>query len=218
MTEADRYYGKAVTEYERKRQRRRSWRAEHSIVRRLISELPAGARCLDIPVGTGRFFPLYRDQGLDVVGVDISTDMIETAHQKAVALDFQSKLIRGSIVKLPFGDNAFDASICVRMTQWLEEPELDAAFGELARVTRHQIIVTVPIKSDRWLSPAAWRGHSVEKAKQARRIRRGNPVQLIHRRRWLRSCLARHGLRVAEEILITNKPGWSRYVIWVLSR
>jgi len=66
------------------------WRREQEVVASFLKELPRGAIILDVPVGTGRFIPCYRETALRWYGLDISRDMLREAKRTAVA---EAKLI-----------------------------------------------------------------------------------------------------------------------------
>ncbi len=52
---------------------------EKAYIARAFANVPAGARILDLPCGTGRLAEVLLDRGLDVHGVDISPAMLEVA-------------------------------------------------------------------------------------------------------------------------------------------
>ncbi len=68
--------------------------------------LPVGARVLDVPCGWGRHAVLLAQQGYDVVGADLSYDLLRrgAAGPRYVAADVRSQ---------PFADASFDAVINV---------------------------------------------------------------------------------------------------------
>lgn len=77
----DYYLGKTAIKYEDKRKHQNSWKEEYKIVEKTISKyLPE--KIIDIPVGTGRFFPIYEKYNVDVLGIDISPDMLKEAKKK----------------------------------------------------------------------------------------------------------------------------------------
>lgn len=216
--QADRYYGDEVANYEAKRHKQRTWRLEHAAVKKILNGFPNGRRVLDVPVGTGRFFQLYKRRSLDVYGADISAHMVAESQRQADDLGLKANLTTGSILDLPYSDDTFDIAVCVRMLQWLTPADTDTAIGELARVTRGPIIVTAHHKVIHWPTPTAKRTREAEQKKVRSKKRRGKQVMTIHRRNDLMRSFARHGLEVKQRELLVRKPGWYQYNVWVLQR
>ena len=84
----------------------RSWRRR--LVRAVSSfcALRGGeVKVLDMACGTGDVSIALRRKGLDVVGADISENMLALARKKAPGIDFRY----GDASELPFADGSFDA-------------------------------------------------------------------------------------------------------------
>lgn len=84
----------------------RSWRRR--LVRAVSSfcALRGGeVKVLDMACGTGDVSIALRRKGLDVVGADISENMLALARKKAPEIDFRY----GDASELPFADGSFDA-------------------------------------------------------------------------------------------------------------
>ena len=62
-------------------------------------------KVLDMACGTGDVSIALRRKGLDVVGADISENMLALARKKAPGIDFRY----GDASELPFADGSFDA-------------------------------------------------------------------------------------------------------------
>lgn len=87
---------------------------------------------LDAPCGTGRITEVILDMGIPAVGVDISFQMLHEAKQK-LSPDVAHKapligLVQCDMKNLPFRDNAFSITSCVRL------------MGHLPRKTRYNIL------------------------------------------------------------------------------
>ncbi len=133
MSFKDHFFGKKATNYEAKRANKPKWRKEAVAVSQLF---PPGIKTvLDIPVGTGRFFKLYKERGLIITGVDSSNDMLLQAKMKKV----KATLLLGDIRNLDNIVGKFDVSVCIRLSNWLEPHDVAKALKELARVS-HTII------------------------------------------------------------------------------
>lgn len=85
-------------------------RAAARMVARDLRGVPAGP-VLDVAVGTGRFARNFATAGLDTVGVDISTAMLDEARAKAPGLP----LVRGDARALPFRSGRFAGALVVHL-------------------------------------------------------------------------------------------------------
>lgn len=128
------YEGLRAREYDARRQNQAEWRAEHEAVERWLKDAPAGSTVLDVPVGTGRFLPLYAERGLRAIGIDRSQAMLEQARQKGTAV-----LQIGDVLDLP--RMMADRSVCIRLANWLTPSELARAIGQLTKVTSRSILL-----------------------------------------------------------------------------
>lgn len=132
----DRYTGSVAEGYDDARSKKANWAAENAAVEKWLGIVGAGARVLDIPVGTGRFLAAYRCQRMSVVGMDVSADMLEQARRKNAGADLRA----GHILAIDLPDGSVDVAIAVRILNWLTPGEVRRALAELARVTRRWII------------------------------------------------------------------------------
>jgi ubiquinone/menaquinone biosynthesis C-methylase UbiE len=127
--------------YDADRRKERHWWFEDDFVRDYFRRDPVGS-LLDLPVGTGRFFPCYR--GVQrLTGVDISEAMLAEAAKRVSGLDptTQVTLEVGDVTALKYADNTFDAAIIWRLLHLFSADALPAVIGELSRVTRGPLIV-----------------------------------------------------------------------------
>lgn len=89
-----------------------------------------GARVLDIGCGTGRVVDVLARRGVRAWGVDPSAEMLAQARGcRPPGGGFKE----GRAERLPFKDGWFDGAV---MRQVVQHLELEAAFGEAARVLR----------------------------------------------------------------------------------
>lgn len=51
-------------------------RTHARMVRYLLDSLPAGSRILDAACGTGKYWPMLRTAGMEIVGIDQSAGML----------------------------------------------------------------------------------------------------------------------------------------------
>ena len=139
MRTATRYVGQAAREYEARRRASAKWAAEDHAVREWLITLPAGTALLDVPCGTGRFFPAYVDAGVTALGMDISEDMLRETKGKGVPTE------RGTIFAIDCSRAFFDVALCVRFLNLIEAPDVARALSELQRVARREVAVTLRV-------------------------------------------------------------------------
>jgi SAM-dependent methyltransferase len=91
-------------------------------------------RLLEAGVGTGRIaFPL-QERRFEVVGVDLSKEMLALASDKGV-----SRLVRADANSLPIRDKQFDAAVMAHVLHLLDDPA--KTFESLGRVAVNEIVV-----------------------------------------------------------------------------
>jgi SAM-dependent methyltransferase len=120
----DGYYGDVATGYDASRSAKPKWRNEITAVREFVTDGPV----LDVPFGTGRFAPIYKDKGLAFTGIDISSDMLAIARSKCPGADIR----QGSVYDIDAG--AYGTAVCVRFLEWLPVWQAKAVLGRLAEI------------------------------------------------------------------------------------
>jgi SAM-dependent methyltransferase len=83
---------------------------------------------LDVGCGTGAYDVALADRGWDVIGIDVSEDMLRRARAKGV------EAVRADAAELPFEDAAFDAAVSVYIHTDVDD--FAAVVREIARVLR----------------------------------------------------------------------------------
>ncbi len=89
-----------------------------------------GKKVLDVGCGTGRLERKLIDAGAEIIGIDVSSEMIKAAKKKFPKVEF----VKGDIENLPFEDEAFDLVVCSFVVVHLKN--LDKAFEEIYRVLK----------------------------------------------------------------------------------
>jgi 2-polyprenyl-6-hydroxyphenyl methylase/3-demethylubiquinone-9 3-methyltransferase len=107
-------------------------------VRRALRPV-AGGRVLDLGCGKGRFAQRLRDEGFDVVGLDLSEAML------AAAAPWPR--VRGSARKLPFREETFDGVIAIEMFEHLHPASIGTVLAEVRRVLRPGGVVAIVDKN-----------------------------------------------------------------------
>lgn len=102
---------------------------EEPAVRALIDDTPVG-RALDAACGTGRHAAYLRGRGHEVIGVDVSPEMLERARARVPDGDFRV----GDLESLPVESHSVDLAVCALALDHV--PQLEPALRELARVVR----------------------------------------------------------------------------------
>lgn len=98
---------------------------------------------LEVPSGFGRFTAILKNYG-KVVCADFSMDMLLFSKNK----NKNCRFIRCDIRNLPFKDNSFDTTLCIRLLHHREYSAfLEQILGELGRVTSKTLIISVYEKS-----------------------------------------------------------------------
>ncbi|HEY3085106.1 MAG TPA: class I SAM-dependent methyltransferase [Candidatus Dormibacteraeota bacterium] len=110
----------------------------------LVAELPRDGRCLEIGIGTGRIALPLIERGIDVVGVDISIEMLRRFIAKAGRRAGQAAV--GDATRLPFRDRAFTSAIAAHVLHLI--PDWKAAIDELLRVIKPRGVLLASRSAD----------------------------------------------------------------------
>ena len=102
---------------------------EQPLVWSLLAAIAPG-RSLDAACGTGRHARELVRLGHDVVGIDITPEMLTRAEQNVPEAEFR----QGDLRHLPADDEEFDLAVCALGLAHL--PDVDAGVRELARVLK----------------------------------------------------------------------------------
>jgi SAM-dependent methyltransferase len=133
--------------------------AEARQVTQLAGVVPPG-RILDVPCGFGRVSKPLAELGFQVVGVDLSPDMIAEGRRRCDGLDVE--LIEGDMRELPV-EGTFDAILCLFSSiGYSGDPDDDLQFFRAARRhlgdgaplvidTRHRDFIAAHLMRRDWL-------------------------------------------------------------------
>ena len=102
---------------------------------------------LDIPCGTGRITDLFLEQGLHVLGGDISQEMIGVARAKLFRFGDRVDFERLDLDQLDLPTSSYDLVSCIRLFHHLETKERSSVMQDLARVSRKYVLVNVSYSS-----------------------------------------------------------------------
>jgi ubiquinone/menaquinone biosynthesis C-methylase UbiE len=94
---------------------------------------PAWGQVLELAIGTGRNLPCYRP-GAELVGVDISRNMLNIARVRAQRLGAPARLIHADGHALPFASDSYEMVVCTLGLSSIPDPK--TAIAEVFRVLR----------------------------------------------------------------------------------
>jgi SAM-dependent methyltransferase len=217
---AGRYRGATAAGYEQQRIGEPSWPREQASVSSMLEVFSPQATLIDVPVGTGRFFEFYHARKLRPTGVDVSGDMLAQARRKALDVGLTATLEEGDIRRLRFAADAFDGAVCIRLLNLIEFPDVVQAIRELARVSRHYVILGarcfVPVH-DLARRPG---GLALVTRQAARRLRAkaSSRALRIHSRAALLDTVAQSGLTIIRSATIEQFADGSELVVYLLEK
>lgn len=87
-------------------------------------------KVLDVGCGTGNYTFRLLNKGCQVIGVDISEDMLSVAREKMSDVCF----VHSSVYGLPFPEDKFDLVFSMATFEFIEE--FEAAYFEMQRITK----------------------------------------------------------------------------------
>ena len=89
------------------------------IIRSLLNS--SGGTILEAGVGTGRFSVWLSEKGFEVVGIDISKEMLKQAKRKIQSSNVLLNLVLGDVHFLPFKKGIFDNCICINVVNHITD-------------------------------------------------------------------------------------------------
>jgi ubiquinone/menaquinone biosynthesis C-methylase UbiE len=115
---------------------RRADRLEKQLLARLLASFSEAKTVLEVGCGTGHFTRWFAEQGLRVVGLDISSAMpAEATKWNGV------RYVVGDALGLPFSDRSFDIVAFVATVEFVADPQ--SALSEAVRVARRGLLLGV---------------------------------------------------------------------------
>ena len=100
-----------------------------------------GSRVLDVGTGTGKQAYAFAKRGYDVVGIDVSEDMLEIANKKNKYRNARFQLARAT--SLPFEDDSFDVSCVSFALHDMTSAVREKALKEMVRVTKPRGVIVI---------------------------------------------------------------------------
>lgn len=139
----NRYLGEGATAYNKQRQGNARWQKEHQITRKFL-ESHKGKSVLDMPIGTGRFLPLYKEFGLSAIGMDRSVDMLTQSQLEAESTGLDDlTLVLGDATNFNSEKLRSDIVVCTRFLNWLPSDLARKTFLNLAKACNQEMLITL---------------------------------------------------------------------------
>ena len=187
-----------------------TWR-ERALLATALRHIGGAESVLDVPCGTGRFWPVLFGSGAqEIIAADNSDGMLEVARAAWPGWADRLRLLNTSIFALDLPDGAVDVVSCMRFMHHLALPEDRArALSELRRVCRRYVIASL------------WVDGNLQSGRRLRHDARHPPTAGYGPRRCLpraafeRECAAA-GLAI--ETWFDVAPGWSMWRFYVLRK
>jgi ubiquinone/menaquinone biosynthesis C-methylase UbiE len=125
----------------KKRARRNAgkWRA----ICKALALTPDVTTILDLPCGTGRFTGPLAESGYDVVGSDISLEMMQVAQGKTAEERGVRGYLQADAEALPFATDGIDCVMCIRFLFHVDAAARVRILREMGRVSRRGLIVDI---------------------------------------------------------------------------
>ena len=112
-------------------------------------------RVLDIATGTGRTSTKLAKEGYEVVGLDLTVEMLRLAAQKQQDEE-RASFVQGNAFSLPFGANCFDAVVCCRMLQMIPREHYPRFGAEVGRILKPNGLMVVEVWNRRYRKVRHW--------------------------------------------------------------
>ncbi|HIP96331.1 MAG TPA: class I SAM-dependent methyltransferase [Anaerolineae bacterium] len=109
---------------------------EKALLRRLLASFSRTHTLLEVGCGTGHFTRWFGEQGLQAMGLDLSSPMLAEAVRLGNPL-----YVQGDALALPFQAGTFDLVALITTLEFVNDPV--QALSEATRVARHGLILGV---------------------------------------------------------------------------
>lgn len=197
-----RYSIRGAKRYEARRQSAR-WAAEAKAFEQFYQRVNP-RKVLDLPVGTGRFFDTYVRSKTEVLGVDISENMLAEAAAK-IPPGAPIRLLRADVLDVgqpsPLG-GGYDLIVCMRFIYWLRPQELAIMLRKFAATGAPCLVVSTKVALDepQTILGGGWK-------RSARRLRAHlyrTVVKRVYREQDLLEIFSANGWTLAEKAPLVN--------------
>jgi len=113
-------------------------------IRDLVISGLRGTCILDAGCGKGWLSVCAWEEGFDVYSLDIAKNVIKESSFIFKEKDASIKLMRTSLLGMPFSDSSFDSIMCINVLEHI--PEVNSAMSEMKRVLKKagRLILVIP--------------------------------------------------------------------------
>ncbi|HET7577629.1 MAG TPA: class I SAM-dependent methyltransferase [Sphingomicrobium sp.] len=203
----------------------RTWDAEHRAIRQLLAYARRGSAILDSPVGTGRLFPYFDARGLDICGVDVSSDMLAKARERADSIGCHVRLEQCDIRSVPHPDDSFDLVVCLRFLNMVDANGLKLVLAELARLSRDKLLIGIRYVSPLTdVRPLPWdilrlAFRPIQFVRSLGRAWLGPRSDVVvHDKRLIVQLLQEVGMQLLDTRYVDRRWDNTDYVLWLLEK
>jgi len=137
------YTTEVAANYDDIRKKDRYWNWEDMVLEKSFSLLNSGDNIVDCPFGTGRFLPLYKK--LNIVGIDISEDMLLQAKKKVneKGMENKVKLFKTDLNEFKSGEHNLKALVSFRLLHLISPDKVEEYTRNLAKMPSQYIFLQV---------------------------------------------------------------------------
>ncbi len=189
---------------------------ERQLLAKALRHIGRTSTVLDLPCGTGRFWPAIMSSGVDtIIAADNSEGMLTVARESSPEFAAhiqrnQIQLLNTSIFDIALPDNAVDAISCMRFFHHLAlHKDRLLALQELRRVTRKHLLVSL------WVDGNLQSGRRMRKDARTPATEGYGPRRCVRRRDFESECQAA-GFSIEQHYDVA--PGWSMWRLYVLRK
>jgi len=192
-----------ATHHEKSARTKLTTRRERKLLSRALARAGHPRVVLDLPCGTGRFWPAIAEAGAErLIAADNSAGMLEVAGRNRLGPAFPEQLINTSMFAVDVPDESVDFFACMRFFHHLAHREDRlAALAEIKRVTRRFAAISLWVDGNL----GAWR----RRGRQPPTLERGYGKRICISRRAIESDFAAAGFNVLERY-----DAWPRLAMW----
>lgn len=115
---------------------------EKRTIRKAFAGMPVGAVIGDVPCGTGRLAEPLLQEGYQVVGVDVSPEMLAVAARRLGAFGPRFRTDVHDARLLPESGLRFEGALCARVLMHFPLPEQIRFLGAVRAVTTGRVVFT----------------------------------------------------------------------------
>jgi ubiquinone/menaquinone biosynthesis C-methylase UbiE len=165
---------------------------------RFIEALPANGRCLDLGCGAGRDIAWFEQQGLNILGADLSIGMLTEARKIT-----SRPLAQMDMLHLGFADKSFAGAWCNAALLHLPKADAPQALREMRRILWDNGVLDLAVQ--------VGTGEGFE----------ANPYEADQGERFfsryqgdeMQEMLTANGFIIREMEQVTSKRAWLRFVV-----